>query len=389
MAHNELFVRCFGFAVESFSQIYYAGSCNRQEWLLSSKLKTFVEIKAMKQWIKVVLVVVSLSLSWNVALGSVKEYPLMGDWQGRWNPGEGVYPPRIAAQIIPWKAGSYQIRLFTDLRKKAPEYVSIEAAARDGVLRFDDGVWSGMIEGDRFTGRGTLRGTTGRFEMKRVFYESPRLAAKPPEGALVLFDGTDFDEWEMIRPDGKTGAVTWTRENGVMRIVPQLGNHQIGDSIGTKKTFKDFHLHIEFRLPLLPDHTDQRRGNSGVIIEEFQFFEVQVLDCYGLPGYYDECGAIYQIAPPKVNMCLMPLQWQSYDITYRAPRIDNQGKLTEPPMITVDHNGVLIHKNLELPYSHDAIRMRRERPESRTIGRIKLQDHGYPVEYRNIWIVEK
>ena len=119
----------------------------------------------------------------------------------------------------------------------------------------------------------------------------------------------------------------------------------------TKRTFEDFHLHIEFRLPLLPDHTDQKRGNSGVIIEEFQFFEVQVLDCYGLPGYYDECGAIYQIAPPKVNMCLMPLQWQSYDITYRAPRINRQGKLTKPPMITVDHNGVLIHKNLELPYS--------------------------------------
>ena len=348
-----------------------------------------METKAMKQRVNALFIVICLSLSWDAAFGAAKEYPFMGDWQGRWNPKDRVYPPRIAAQVIPWKAGSYQIRLFTDLRKKAPEYVIIEATPKDGVLRFKMDSWSGTIEGDRCTGKGTLRGTSGSFEMNRVSYESPWLAAKPPQGALVLFDGSSFNEWEMIQRDGKSGPVTWKRDKGVMRIVPQLGNHRIGDSIGTKKTFRDFHLHIEFRLPLLPDHTDQKRGNSGVIIEEFQFFEVQVLDCYGLPGYYDECGAIYQIAPPKVNMCLMPLQWQSYDITYRAPRIDRQGTLTKPPMITVDHNGVPIHKNLELPYSDNAIRMRRERPESRKVGRIKLQDHGYPVEYRNIWIVEK
>ena len=113
------------------------------------------------------------------------------------------------------------------------------------------------------------------------------------------------------------------------------------------------------------------------------------MDTYGLAGYYDECGAIYQIAPPKVNMCLMPRQWQSYDISYRFPRMDRDGRLTEAPRITVNHNGVLIHKDLDLPYSESALRMRRERPESRKVGRIKLQDHGYPVEYRNIWIVEK
>ena len=85
----------------------------------------------------------------------------------------------------------------------------------------------------------------------------------------------------------------------------------------------------------------------------------------------------------------MPLQWQSYDITYRAPRFDGSGNLIESQRITVDHNGVLIHKDLELPYSDNAIKMWRERPEYRKVGRIKLQDHGYPVEYRNIWIVEK
>jgi len=296
---------------------------------------------------------------------------------------------RAYRTCIIWKGGEYRIHLFTELRKGAPEYVVIEAKAGGGVLRFEHASWSGRIESDRFVGKGTLRGKSGSFEMKRVFYESPRLGAEPPAGALVLFDGSDFDQWEMIRRGGGTGPVTWKNDESVMRIVPQYGNHRIGDSIGTKKAFKDFHLHIEFRLPMLPDNTDQRRGNSGVIIEEFQFFEVQVLDCYGLPGYYDECGGIYQIAPPKVNMCLMPRQWQSYDIKYRAPRFDHSGNLTERPRITVDHNGVLIHNDLELPYSDGAIRASRERPDSRKVGRIKLQDHGYPVEYRNIWIVEK
>jgi len=343
----------------------------------------------MKQLAKTVVIVMFLRVSWCACLGAGEEYSFMGDFEGRWDRGSGVYPPKIAAQVVPWKGGWYQIHLFTELRKKAPEYVVIEAKAAGGVLRFEHGSWSGRIEGDRFTGKGTLRGKSGSFEMKRVLYESPRLGARPPATALVLFDGSNFDQWEMIQRDGKTGPVTWKNDKGVMRIVPQYGNHRIGDSIGTKKGFKDFHLHIEFRLPMLPDNTDQRRGNSGVIIEEFQFFEVQVLDCYGLPGYYDECGAIYQFAPPKVNMCLMPRQWQSYDITYRAPRFDRSGKLTERPRTTIDHNGELIHKDLDLPYSDGAIRSRRERPESRKIGRIKLQDHGYPVEYRNIWIVEK
>lgn len=352
-------------------------------------MKALLESKVMKQSSKTAFFIACLILLWTTILGAAMEYPFMGDWQGRWNPEDRIYPPRLAAQVIPWKGGSYQIRLFTELRKKAPEYVVIEAKPKGSVLSFEYESWSGKIKGDRFTGKGTLRGKSGRFEMNRVFYESPRLGARPPNDALVLFDGSSFDEWEMIQRSGKAGPVTWKREKGVMRIVPQFGNHQIGDSIGTKKTFHDFHLHIEFRLPLLPNNTDQRRGNSGVIIEEFQFFEVQVLDCYGLPGYYDECGAIYQIAPPKVNMCLMPLQWQSYDIKYRAPRFDPNGNLTESPRITVDHNGVLIHKDLVLPYSDSAIRTRRERPQSRKVGRIKLQDHGYPVEYRNIWIVEK
>ena len=316
------------------------------------------------------------------------EYPFMGDWEGQWNPEDGIYPPRIAAQVVPSASGRYRIHVFTALRRKAPEYIVIEAKADGDVLRFQHEAWSGTLQGDRFVGKGRLRGKDGSFEMTRTFYESPRLGAKAPGGALVLFDGSGFDEWESLQRDGQSGPVGWEIDGHVMRIVPQFGHHRIGASLGTKRAFRDFHLHIEFRLPLLAENTDQRRANSGVIIEDYAFYEVQVLDCYGLPGYYDECGALYQVAPPKVNMCAMPLQWQSYDITFLAPRFDWAGDLLEKPRITVNHNGQLIHKDLELPYPEGAVKRRRQRPDSSKPGRIKLQDHGYPIEFRNIWIVD-
>lgn len=375
------------FRVAFARRTLYGVSVCHTAW--SRTAKTILKEIIMTRFVRTIAIALLVAASPSYGAAVTHKYPFMGDWQGTWNPRDRVYPPKIAAQIVPCADGAYQIHFFTELRKKAPEYVVIEAEPAGDKLVFRRGPWSGTIQADRFTGRGSLRGSEGSFEMKKAFYQSPQLGAKPPQAAIVLFDGSDFNEWEMVRGGGETGPVTWKIDDGVMKVVPEFGNHRIGASIGTRRTFSDFHLHIEFRLPLLPENTDQRRGNSGIIIEEFQFFEVQVLDCYGLPGYYDECGAIYQIAPPKVNMCLMPLQWQSYDITFRAPRFDRDGNLGEPPEITVDHNGVLIHKDLVLPYSDNAAKMRRQKPDSRKIGRIKLQDHGYPVEYRNIWIVEK
>lgn len=190
------------------------------------------------------------------------KYPFMGDWQGRWDTKDKVYPPKLAARVFPWKGGSYQIRLFTELRRGAPEYVVIEAEPAGNVLSFDSDGWSGTIQGDNFTGGGTLRGRSGGFKMTRVAYESPRLGLKPPKNARVLFNGGSLDEWEMIPRTGETGTVTWAVEGDILKVAPAQGNHQMGASISTRGTFKDFLLHIEFRLPLLPDNTDQRRGNS-------------------------------------------------------------------------------------------------------------------------------
>jgi hypothetical protein len=203
-----------------------------------------------------------------------------------------------------------------------------------------------------------------RAELKRIVRESPTLGAKPPEGAKVLFDGKTND----FKP-GKTDGDTLT--------VSKTG----GQNSQTK--FQSCTLHVEFMTPYMPAARGQARGNSGVYLQGR--YEVQVLDSFGLTGENNECGGIYSIAKPAVNMCLPPLQWQTYDIDYTAAEFDAAGKVAKPASITVKHNGVLIHDNVELPKTTTAAPIK-EGPDA---AQLNLQDHGNPVRYRNVWLVEK
>mgnify|MGYP001209492524 CR=1 FL=1 len=162
--------------------------------------------------------------------------------------------------------------------------------------------------------------------------------------------------------------------DGSMEIGPKAG------SLVSKALFGDQRLHIEFRTPFMPEARGQGRGNSGVYLQGR--YEVQVLDSYGLEGLDNECGGIYKVARPRVNMCAPPLRWQTYDIDFRAPVFDAQGAKTANARITVRHNGVPIHENVELPGATgggEAANL--ERP-----GPLLLQDHGNPVQFRNIWV---
>jgi len=142
-----------------------------------------------------------------------------------------------------------------------------------------------------------------------------------------------------------------------------------------------FLFHVEFRVPYMPRATGQARGNSGVYLQGR--YEVQVLDSYGLDSKDNDCGAIYEIARPRVNACKAPTVWQSYDIDFRAPRFQD-GKKIEPARISVIHNGVSIHKDLEIPVENTRAGLGGDpsRP-----GPIVLQDHGNPVQYRNLWLI--
>jgi hypothetical protein len=152
----------------------------------------------------------------------------------------------------------------------------------------------------------------------------------------------------------------------------------------SKQGFGSHKLHIEFRIPYQPEDRGQGRGNSGIYAQGR--YEVQMLDSFGLAGKHNECGGIYSVKDPDVNMCLPPLSWQTYDFDYTAAKFDADGKLVAPPRMTVHHNGVLIHDDVELPGDRSTTAApSKPGPEP---GPVYLQNHGCPVRYRNIWVVE-
>ena len=231
----------------------------------------------------------------------------------------------------------------------------------DGIARFESSEGRFQIKKGEVTG--VAYASEGELEIKgkKVCRQSPTLGAKPPKGAIVLFDGTNVDAWQ----------------NG--RIVE--GN-LLDVGTRTKQSFGAIHLHLEFRTPFMPYARGQARGNSGVYVADQ--YEVQVLDSFGLEGESNECGGIYKVARPLVNMCLPPLSWQTYDIDFTPAKFDEKGKKVANAVLTVRHNGVLIHKNLELPRPTPGGGRADEKP-----GPLFLQNHGDPVRYRNIWLVPK
>ena len=145
--------------------------------------------------------------------------------------------------------------------------------------------------------------------------------------------------------------------------------------------FRDYTLHVEYRLPYMPHARGQGRANSGLYLQSS--YEVQVLDSFGLEGAFNECGALYRYRPPDQNMCLPPLSWQTYDLTFKSPRFDHQGNKICNARITVLHNGVAVHHDFEIERKTGA-----GKQESPTLWPIKFQDHSNPVRFRNIWIRE-
>ena len=197
--------------------------------------------------------------------------------------------------------------------------------------------------------------------LDRVVRKSPTLGQKPPKGAVVLFDGTNVDAWAK----GRLG------EDGT--LIPRADS---------KQKFQSHQLHLEFMTPYKPKARGQGRGNSGVYMQGR--YETQVLDSFGLKGKMNEAGGIYSIKDPDLNMCFPPLTWQTYDVDFIAAKYED-GKLVAHPRMTVKLNGVVVQRDIELPKSTTAAPVK-PGPEP---GFLYLQDHGNPVRYRNIWVVEK
>jgi len=316
--------------------------------------------------------------------------PFMGDWQGSVSIGYQKQP--VSVYLIPLDQGRYEARFVADFRQRGPYLFRLRGVIRDDQFRFMDDIpfdvgritdttdkgvvlaaslWSGKVADNLV--QGTVAGQqTGKFELRQTQRVSPDLGKRPPEGAVVLFDGSNLDQWQSRNPGQ---PAKWKLlPDGVMEVAAKSGD------IVSKEKFGDHQVHLEFRLPYMPRASGQGRANSGVYVQSR--YELQVLDSYGLEGFDNECGGFYQIRRPLVNMCAPPLQWQSYDITFHSAKRGDDGKKSANARITVVHNGVVIHDNFELPHpTPGAV----DEKEGEPAG-LMLQDHGNPVQYRNIWV---
>jgi hypothetical protein len=283
--------------------------------------------------------------------------------QGEYS-GENVEGDKVGLNIIALGDGKFQgvgfmgglpgdgwdqgEKLPFTIKSDGEKMVFTDPDANEYTVKIKNGKLIAWLAGDKFA------------ELKKVVRKSPTLGANPPKGAVVLFDGSTADKFKNAKLSEDKLLIP--RADSIQRF----GSHK---------------LHIEFFLPFKPKARGQGRGNSGCYLQGR--YEVQVLDSFGLEGRNNECGGIYSIKAPDLNMCYPPLCWQTYDIDFTAAKFKD-GKKVEDARMTVLHNGVKIHDNVKLPKRTTASPL----PEGPEPGYLHLQDHGNPVRYRNIWVLE-
>lgn len=307
----------------------------------------------------------------------VKE-PVMGNYEGHWTAKDGK-KGLLSAQIRALGDGAYDgfVSLARSKQTIGVFHVNSGGSASSGFISFTGNSVTtkgsaelfphieakGQIGNEKLSGTFTGDLGEGSFEAVRAVKKPESLGAKPPSDAVVIFDGKDTGHWEKF---------TWKlTDEGAMQV-------QNGD-LRAKDKFTDFKLHLEFRTPFMPKARGQARGNSGVYLQ--RKYEVQVLDSFGLyPLQDDDCACIYKVKTAVLNACFPPMQWQTYDITYRQGNPANK----ETPTITVVQNGLTVIDNAQVP--PDIAEKGTGGSEPSEGGFLKLQDHGNPVEYRNIWV---
>ena len=206
-----------------------------------------------------------------------------------------------------------------------------------------------------------------------------------PSDAIVLFDGRDLGQWVSVKDQSSAG---WVVEGGVLIVDKARGN------IETKRAFRDYQLHLEWRIPADITGSGQARGNSGVFLGSTgagdKGYEVQILDSYDNPTYVNgQAASVYKQHPPLVNASRKPGEWQAYDIVWRAPVFSADGALVAPAVVTVIHNGVLVQDHAVL--AGETVYIGRPSYKAHGPAPIKLQAHGdpsAPISFRNIWVRE-
>ena len=268
--------------------------------------------------------------------------------------GEGVFRTMFFAGGLPGEGwdGKTIVQKAPSTDDSTPEDAKLEG----GKVVIDQ-VYKAVCDGRTLTGQ-TDAGV--KFELARITRRSPTLGAKPPAGAIVLFDGSGTDQWQ-------EGA----------KLTPQ--RWLIGGAT-TRRKFQDFTLHAEFMISYVPQtRTIWQRPNSGVYLQ--QRYEIQILDSFGIVMRQHDCGVLYAQVTPKINMCYPPLTWQTYDIDFTAARYDAAGKKTALGRCTVKLNGVTILDDVAIKGSTPGGIAESPQPAG-----VYLQEHGFPAFFQNVWI---
>lgn len=292
------------------------------------------------------------------------DFAIQGEYVGA-GPGE----TKVAAQVVARGLGEFVVKAYhgglpgdgADMK----DVMTGTAATKDGKVTAT--IKHGADTATAVIGSGEMKVAVAghTFTLKKVERKSPTLGAKAPAGAVVLF-GAPGDE------------KNWAGGN----LVKLPDGEFLGVGVKTKQAFGAFQAHIEFRLPWMPNSTGQGRGNSGVYLQDR--YECQVLDSFGLSGENNECGGIYTQHKPRVNMCLPPLAWQTYDMDFTPAVFGADGKKTANARATIRHNGVVIHDDVEFPKECPG-----GQKEAPAPGVFQFQNHGDPVVFRNVWVVER
>ncbi len=326
--------------------------------------------------------------------GTVSD-PYTGNWSGTLKSNATESP--LHATVIAYK-NRYEVAFRTEADSRKPalgvlngmvqsDELVVEsdrsgtptvAASAQGELPNNAVHWSGRARGSEL--KGTIAGAkSGTYSLRKIpFRPSPTLGAEAPAGGAVLFDGSHLKAWESKQ--APTDSIQWIiTDAGALEVVSQREGKKNKQDLRTKDNFGDYRLHLEFKLAHKPDATGQGRSNSGII--HLGIYETQILDSFGLYGRDNECGGIYKVREPDCNAGYPAGLWQTYDIEFKAPRFSPEGNKTTDARMTVWLNGILIHNEVAVPKPTGG-------GKETARGPIVLQDHGNPVQFRNIWVVK-
>jgi Domain of Unknown Function (DUF1080) len=291
-----------------------------------------------------------------------ENYNLLGEYVGAVTVSEGKQEP-LGLQIRPIGNNKFEALQYAgglpgqELHK--PELLKLVGARSGEFVILSGGPWAIFVEKDHCMLVSREGNRIGRLE--RIVRSSPTLGAEPPQDAIVLFDGKNTDQFV-------TANMT---DDGLLMQGADI-----------KPMLNDFNLHVEFQLPYLPAKDGQERGNSGIYLQSR--YEMQVLDSFAQEPSFNGCGSIYRFKSPDLNMCLPPLQWQTYDIVFTAPRWAADGTKIRNATVTSWLNGVKVQDNVSMDSKTGA-----GKPEEPVLLPTKIQDHRDQVRFRNMWAIDR